>query len=109
MNFQFLNLRQISVAITVQPSQTKSTNQSDHDLGYLAGVFITFMIVGMILGCFLRYRKCKKQRNHQTVEIIREIETLEKVQKVTTEVEQNMTPQRKKQIETLEKIWKKNP
>jgi predicted histidine transporter YuiF (NhaC family) len=111
MNFQFFNLSPtFSVAIAVQPSQTKSTNQSNYDFGYLGGLFITSMMIGMILGCFLRYRKRKNQRNRQTVEIIRSIENLDKVPKTTNQnqVELHMTTQRKKQIETLEKIWKNN-
>ncbi|MHC5597182.1 MAG: hypothetical protein ACYTXC_14775 [Nostoc sp.] len=107
MNFQDFNQPQnLLIAIIVQPSQTKSTNQTPKNIS-IAGIFVTLVITGITLGCFMRYRKCQKDRQQQALEIIREIEALNKIAKETTESEKILSLQRKKQIETLEKIWKK--
>lgn len=103
MIFPNFNLHQtLCVAIIVQPGQSKSTNQTDYSINYLAGIFVTFTIIGFILGSLLRYKKYKKQGHQQIVKTIEEFPTLDKIAK-------NRSRQRKKQIKTLEKIWKKTP
>jgi len=106
MNFPNFNQQPTLVMpVIVQPSQAKSTSPNIS----IAGIFVTLMIIGITLGCFIRYRKCKNDRQQQALEIIREIEASNKIQKETTEREQNLSLQMKKQIETLEKIWNKTP
>ncbi|MEH1779024.1 hypothetical protein [Nostoc sp.] len=109
MNFQDFNQPPtLPIAIIVQPSQVKYTNQTDKNIS-IAGILVTLAITGITLGCVLRYRKCQKECQQQALKIIREIEALNKIPKETTESEKKLSLQRKKQIETLEKIWKKTP
>jgi hypothetical protein len=89
-------------------SQPKSANQPEQDIGYLAGIFVTFTIISFLLGCFLRYRNFTKQRHHRSIEIIRTIESLDNIQEQVPEINQEMITERKQQIEILEEIWKKS-
>ena len=109
MNFKNFHLQtNFSVGIVSQPSQPKLVNQPEQDIGYLPGIFVTFTIIGFFLGCFLRYKNCQQQRAQHSIEIIRTIGSLDNIQKRVPDIEQQMTTERKQQIETLEKIWYKS-
>jgi vacuolar-type H+-ATPase subunit I/STV1 len=109
MNFQDFNQPPtIVIAIIVQPSQVKYTNQTDKNIS-ISAILAILVITGITLGRFFRYRKRKKECQQQALEVIREIEALNKIPKETTDREKQLSLQRKKQIETLEKIWNKTP
>lgn len=108
MNFKNFNLQPtFSVGIVSQSSQPKSVSQPEQDIGYLAGIFITFTIIGFLLGCFLGYKNYRKQRHQHSIEIIRTVESLDNIQERVPDIDLEMT-ERKQQIEILEEIWKKS-
>ena len=101
---------------TTQFSQLKLAKQTEDSTSRLIEVFITFTTIGFILGCIFQYieykRDCLKWRDQillqmETLEKIHllEIENSEKIQKMTSNIDQTITPERVKQIETLERIW----
>lgn len=69
---------------------------------FAAFVFIGFIsgCVGSISGCFFQYRQYKKLTKQKS-QIFVEMENFESIEKINV-------PLREKQIETLERIWKKN-
>jgi|GEM_PF-3348316 len=109
-----------SVAVapnTTQSSQPKLAWQTDQSPSFLAGVFFTFVLIGFILGCILQYRQYRKERAKRTAAILLEIETLakirllerknlERIEKMKSDIDETIIPQREKQLETLERIWK---
>lgn len=100
------------VAIASQPTQSSQPNlagQNDHNLSFLVGFFLSFVFIGFVLGCFLQHRRYKKLRAKRQAEILQEVDNLEKIQKMTPDIDQTVSSQRKQQIETLEKIWKMKP
>ncbi len=119
-NINLEKMQYSSVAIaprTTQFSQQKLAKQTDESASSLIEVFITFTTIGFILGCIFQYMEYKRDRLKWRDEIILEMETLEKIrlleiensekiQKMTFEIDQKITPQKEKQIEILERIWK---
>ncbi len=109
-----------SVAVasqTTQSSQQNLARQTSKSMSFLAGIFVTFVIIGFILGCLLQYRQYKKDYAKRRLQINLEIETLEKIrflqienlerlEKMKSGIDQTIIPQREKQIESLERIWK---
>ena len=98
---------------SLQPNLARQTPQSK---SLIAEIFVTSAIVGFILGCLLQYKEYKKERTKRDAELLLEIETLEKIrrleiensekiQNMKSDIDQIITPQRQKQIETLERIW----
>ncbi|ABA24913.1 hypothetical protein Ava_B0201 (plasmid) [Trichormus variabilis ATCC 29413] len=109
MNFKHFNLQPtFSVSIVSHSSQPKLANQPEQDSGYLAGVFVTSIIIGFLLGCYLRYKKFKNLRHQHSIEIIHTIKSLDNAQEQVPDIDQQMTTESRKQIEILEKIWKKS-
>lgn len=106
MNFNNFHVQpSFSVSIISQSSQPISVNKPEQDIGYLAGVFVTFMIIGFLLGCFLEANNHRKQRHQRSIEIIRTIKSLDHLQGQVPNLEQKLTTESSKQIEILEKIW----
>jgi hypothetical protein len=109
MNFKNFHLQPtFSVSIVSHSSQPKLANQPEQDIGYLAGVFVTSIIIGFLLGCYFQYKKFKNLRHQHSIEIIRTIESLDNTQEQVPDIDQQMTTESRKQIEILEKIWKKS-
>ncbi|MBD6620576.1 hypothetical protein FNW02_33600 [Komarekiella sp. 'clone 1'] len=109
MNFKNFNLQPtFSVSIVSHSSQPKLANQPEQDIGYLAGVFVTSIIIGFLLGCYLQYKKFKNLRHQHSIEIIRTIESLNDLQQPKLEIDKQMTNERKQQIEILGDIWNKS-
>ncbi len=109
MNFKFFTFVQSPpVAIISQPSQPKSTSQAIENASPPVGLF-PIAILGCALGCFLKFREYKKQRREleQIFEELEEIETLERILETPPSVDQKVSFE--KQVETLEKIFKKTP
>jgi hypothetical protein len=102
-NFNFNQSR--SIAIIPQPNQS---SQSSHNISPHAGFLITLAFIGCVLGCVFTLRKSRKQ-HRELDERIQYIQTLEKMQAENPSIDQKLSLQRKKQIETLEKIWNKSP
>lgn len=110
MNFKNLHLQPtFSVSIVSHSSQPKLANQPEQDIGYLAGVFVTSIIIGFLLGCFLSYLNYKKLRHQHSLKIIRTVESLNNLQEPKPEINQEIINDKKQQIEILENIWKKSP
>ncbi|MCC5635454.1 hypothetical protein LC593_06230 [Nostoc sp. CHAB 5844] len=103
MNSQILNLHQtFTVAIAPPSNQPKSANQFNHNLGYFTGIFVVSVIIGLILGCFIQYRSYQKQRYHKTLEIIQEIENLDKSQHITTDFDEALSTQNEERKQSLQ-------
>ena len=112
-----------SVAVASRTSESRQPNlarQTPQSTSFIAGIFVTFAILGFILGCLLQYKEYKKELTKRNAELLLEIETLEKIrrleiensekiQKMKSDIDQTIIPQREKQIETLEKIWNMKP
>lgn len=92
-----------------QSTQPNLTEQPNHSLSYFVGFFLTFVFIGFVLGWFIQYLKYQKLRKQRRAVIFQEIETLDRIQKMTHVIDDTVSTQRKKQIETLEKIWKMKP
>ncbi|KAB8334484.1 hypothetical protein SD80_008880 [Scytonema tolypothrichoides VB-61278] len=87
----------------------KLEQATHNNIDSLMRFFLTFVFIGFILGCFLQYQRYKKLRAKLKAEILKEFETLQKIQKMTPEIDETVPSLRKQQIETLEKIWKMKP
>jgi hypothetical protein len=119
MSINFEKMQSSSVAITLkttQFAQQKLAKPTQDSASFLIEVFIIFTTIGFILGCILQYREYKRDCRKRRDEILREMETLEKIrlleiensekiQKMTTDIDQTIISQREKHIETLERIW----
>jgi hypothetical protein len=100
METKIFNLNQTcSVAIISQQNQP---SQSSQNMSSSEGFFITLAFTICVLGCGFILRKSQKRRQKWD-EIIQALQTLEKTQ------DENLSPQMRQQIETLEKIWNKSP
>ncbi|WP_315788556.1 hypothetical protein [Fischerella sp. JS2] len=105
------NMQTVSVALpsqTVQPSQPNSTGQRNDHIGLFTLVFITSLIIGFILGKY-QSNRYKKQRDKQMAQILKEFENLKHQQKIISNTEEQMSLERRKKIEMLERIWKIKP
>ncbi|MBD2430881.1 MULTISPECIES: hypothetical protein [Fischerella] len=105
------NIQSVSVALpsqTDQPSQPNSAKQSNDHIGLFTLVFITSLIIGFILGKY-QSNRYKKQRDKQMAQILKEFENLKQQQKMMSNTEEQISIERKKQIEMLERIWKIKP
>lgn len=98
-----------SVGVVSQSEQLKSAHQPAQNTDYLVGIFITFTIIGFLLGCLLRYRRFQKDRHQCSIEIIRKIGELNNMQEQVPNRDREITnATRKEQIRILEEIWKKS-
>jgi uncharacterized membrane protein (DUF106 family) len=107
-----LSVQSFSVASTSQITGTSQSNlnkQTHDSVDTLVGFFLTFVFIGFILGCFIQYKRYQQLRAERKAEILKEFETLQKIQKMTPEIDETVSSLRKQQIETLEKIWKMKP
>ncbi len=103
------NIQAVSVTVPSQTDQSHkltSVKQTDENVGLFALVFISSLIMGFILGKY-QFNKYKKQRDQQMAKIIKEFETLKNQHKIIFNSEEQIAIERKKQIEMLERIWKK--
>ncbi|MER3493684.1 MAG: hypothetical protein C4323_16010 [Mastigocladus sp. ERB_26_2] len=105
------NKQIVSVALPSQinqPNKPNSTEQTNAHIGFFTLVFITSLIIGFILGKY-QSNRYKKQRDKQMAEIFKEFENLKHQQKMMSNTEEQMSLERRKQIEMLERIWKIKP
>ncbi|PLZ89891.1 hypothetical protein CEN45_04720 [Fischerella thermalis CCMEE 5198] len=103
------NIQAVSVAVpssTEKPNQATSVKQTNENIGLFAVVFISSLILGFILGKY-QSNRYKKQREQQMAQILKEFENLKNQQKMTSNTEEQISIERKKQIEMLERIWNK--
>ncbi len=98
----------LAIAVIVQPSQAKSTNQTYKNIS-IAGIIVTLVITGITLCSLIRYRKCQNERQKKVLELIKDIPCANRIYQDKTNSEDNLIIQRKQQIETLEKIWNQTP
>lgn len=98
-----------SISQTTHSSQPKLTGQTDHSTSFFIGFFLIFVVIGFLLGCFLKYKRYQKLRTKLQGEILKEVETLNRIEKMTSEIDEKIKSQKKQYVETLEKIWKMKP
>ncbi|MBP5974757.1 hypothetical protein HW132_18960 [Brasilonema sp. CT11] len=99
----------VSISQTTHSSQPKLTGQTHHSTSFLIGFFLIFVVIGFLLGCFLKYKIYQKIRTKLKVEILKEVETLNRIEKMTHEIDEKIKSQKKQYVETLEKIWNMKP
>jgi uncharacterized protein HemX len=103
------NMQAISVAVpsqTEKPSQPNSAEKTNQNIGLFTLVFMTSLIMGFILGKY-QSNRYKKQRDKQMAQVLKEFENLKNQQNMMSNTEEQMSLERKKQIEMLERIWNK--
>ncbi|WP_258001373.1 hypothetical protein [Fischerella thermalis] len=103
------NIQAVSVTVpsaTEKPDQGTSVKQTNENIGLFAVVFISSLILGFILGKY-QSNRYKKQREQQMTQILKKFENLKNQQKMMSNTEEQISIERKKQIEMLERIWNK--
>jgi glucan biosynthesis protein len=101
------------MAVIPRPAQaenSKTTENSGANLNCTLVFFMTLLIISSMIFNIIRYRKSKERFSENNVEF----QTLDffhsgKVESGKVEINQYLNSESKKQIETLERIWKNSP